>query len=183
MSKCLRCGAKIALRAVALSDGYVCYKCFEELGFDKSDRKTHTMTAYDEIKDGKSVYITNLIDKYSGENSKDVASKIGFRLAHYGEERDVNETDEESEIFELIRSMVSNPEQLDLVRVSDDYLTIKVGEWDLARIKYTERAKWIIFPIVEAKANKHYIEDPEDVLSFSDLLAGSIAHIDKYSNR
>ncbi len=183
MSKCLRCGANIAFRAVTLADGALCYKCFEELGFDKSDRKYHTMTPYEKIKDGKSVYIARLIDEKAAEYDKDTAAKIGLRFAHYGDEREVNATDEEDQIFDVIRSMVTDPEQLELVRKSDSYVTAVIGEWDLARFKYTDRAKWIIFPNVEAKAQKHYIEDPEDVLSFADLLAESIAHIDKYSNR
>ena len=181
--KCKRCGKSLFGRGgQKISDGYICYPCFYELCIEKSDRSITSPLPYrfDEIKDGKEAYINRLIDERAAEYDKSVASLV---FAHYGEERDINETDEESEIFDLIRSMVSDPEQLDLVRVSDDYLTIKVGEWDLVRIKYTERAKWIIFPIVEAKAKKHYIEDPEDVLSFSDLLADSIAHIDKYSNR
>lgn len=79
--------------------------------------------------------------------------------------------------------MVSDPAgQLRLVRKSDSYVTAAVGEWDLARFKYTARAKWIMFPTVEAKSQKHYIEDPEEVYNFADLLADSIAHIAKYSN-
>lgn len=180
MSKCKRCGANV-IRSVALADGVLCYKCFDELGFDKDDRKHHTTTAYNEIKDGKPEYIRRLIDKWS-ETDKP-AEKLGLRFAHYGEERDVNPTDEEAEIFDMIRSMVSDPDgQLRLVRKSDSYVTAAVGEWDLARFKYTERAKWIMFPTVEAKAQKHYIEDPEEVYNFADLLADSIAHIVKYSN-
>lgn len=183
MSKCLRCGANIAFRSVPLADGALCYKCFEELGFDKSDRKYHSMTPYEKIKDGKSVYIARLIDEKASEYDSSVAEKIGLRFAHYGEDREINATDEEAQIFDVLRSMVSDPEQLELARKSDSYITAVIGEWDLARFKYTDRAKWIIFPTVEAKAQKHYIEDPEDVLSFADLLAESIAHIDKYSNR
>lgn len=181
MSKCKRCGANV-IRSVALADGALCYKCFDELGFDKNSRKHYSTAAYDEIKDGYSVYIRNLIDQRS-ETNKEIAQKLGFSFAHYGEEREVNETDEEAQIFDVIRSMVSDPDgQLRLVRKSDSYVTAAVGEWDLARFKYTDRAKWIMFPTVEAKAQKHYIEDPEEVYSFADLLADSIAHIAKYSN-
>ncbi len=181
MSKCLRCGANIAIRAVTLADGVICYKCFEALGFDKSDRKYHSMTPYDKIKDGKSVYIARLIDEKAAEYDKSVAEKIGFRFAHYGEEREVNATDEEAQIFEVLRSMVPNPDQLELVRKSDDYVTALLGEWDLAGFKYTPRAKWIMFPVLRSGSAKNRISDPEDVRSFADLLADSIAHIEKYS--
>lgn len=178
MSKCKRCGANV-IRSVALADGVLCYKCFDELGFDKDDRKHHTTTAYNEIKDGKPEYIRRLIDKWS-ETDKP-AERLGLRFAHYGEERDVNPTDEEAEIFDLIRSM-ANRDDIELVRKSDSYVSAVIGEWDLARFKYTDRAKWIVLPVLEAGAPKHRIEEPEDVLSFADLLAESIAHIVKYSN-
>lgn len=178
MSKCKRCGANV-IRSVALADGVLCYKCFDELGFDKDDRKHHTTTAYNEIKDGKPEYIRRLIDKWS-ETDKP-AEKLGLRFAHYGEERDVNPTDEEAEIFDLIRSMI-NRDDLELVRKSDNYVSAVLGDWDLARFKYTPRAKWIVFPVLEAGAQKHRIESPSDVSSFADLLANSIAHIAKYSN-
>lgn len=51
--------------------------------------------------------------------------------------------------------MVSDPDgQLLLVRKSDSYVMAAVGEWDLARFKCTERAKWIMFPTVLSK-QKH----------------------------
>ena len=178
MSKCKRCGANV-IRSVALADGVLCYKCFDELGFDKDDRKHHTTTAYNEIKDGKPEYIRRLIDKWS-ETDKP-AEKLGLRFAHYGEERDVNPTDEEAEIFDLIRSTTSR-DDLELVRKSDNYVSAVLGDWDIARFKYTPRAKWIVFPVLEAGAQKHRIESPRDVSSFADLLADSIAHIVKYSD-
>ena len=40
-------------RGQALSDGYICYKCLDELGFSKKDRGVKRWTlAYWEIKDG-----------------------------------------------------------------------------------------------------------------------------------
>lgn len=178
MSKCKRCGANV-IRSVTLADGVLCYKCFDELGFDKDDRKHHTTTAYNEIKDGKPEYIRRLIDKWS-ETDKP-AEKLGLRFAHYGEERDVNPTDEEAEIFDLIRSTTGR-DDIELVRKSNSYVSAVIGEWDIARFKYTDRAKWIMFPTVEAKAQKHYIDDPEEVYNFTDLLTESLAHIDEYSN-
>lgn len=109
------------------------------------------------------------------------AEKLGLLFAHYGEERDVNPTDEEAEIFDLIRSTTGR-DDIELVRKSDSYVSAVIGELDLARFKYTTRAKWILLPVLEVGAPKHRIEEPEDVLSFADLLAESIAHIDEYSN-
>ena len=53
--KCERCGKLIGVtrRGQALSDGYICYKCLDEIGFDKSTRSIKPWTlAYWEIKDG-----------------------------------------------------------------------------------------------------------------------------------
>lgn len=53
--KCERCGKLIGVtrRGQALSDGYICYKCLDEIGFDKSSRSIKPWTlAYWEIKDG-----------------------------------------------------------------------------------------------------------------------------------
>ncbi|MBQ1571144.1 MAG: hypothetical protein IIZ78_08480 [Clostridiales bacterium] len=55
MMKCERCGKGIGVtrRGQALADGYICYKCLDELGFDKSKRSIKPWTlAYWEIKDG-----------------------------------------------------------------------------------------------------------------------------------
>ena len=54
--KCLRCGKGIGLvrRGQAIADGYVCYQCLDELGFDKSERGITRWTyTFDQIKDGK----------------------------------------------------------------------------------------------------------------------------------
>ena len=55
--KCERCGKLIGVtrRGQALSDGYICYKCLDELGFDKNKYKRGVKAwtlAYWEIKDG-----------------------------------------------------------------------------------------------------------------------------------
>ena len=53
--KCERCGKGIGVtrRGQALADGYICYKCLDELGFDKSKRGVKRWTlSYWEIKDG-----------------------------------------------------------------------------------------------------------------------------------
>ncbi len=102
-----------------------------------------------------------------------------FKIANYGQEREINATDKEIKIFEALREATGR--DLRLVRRSDNYVTAVLGEWDLARIKYTSRAKWISFPTVEAGATKHKITHPGEAVSFAELIADSLAHIDKYS--
>ena len=105
---------------------------------------------------------------------------MSIQFANYGQERERIATESELEIFEILKTM-SGSDKLKLVRKSDNYITAIYRGWDLARFKYTPRAKWISFPTLEAKAPKHRIEDPSNVASFADLLADSIAHIDNYS--
>ena len=103
-----------------------------------------------------------------------------IKFTDYGQMRDVNATDEEIRIFELIREATGR--DIELVRRSDSYVTAVLGEWDLARFKFTQRAKWVSFPAVEAGAPKHKITVPDDAVSFADLIAESLVVIDKYQN-
>lgn len=105
---------------------------------------------------------------------------MSIQFLNYGQERERIATESELEIFDLLRSM-ANRDSLELVRKSDNYVSAVLGDWDLARFKYTPRAKWISFPTIEAASAKHKITDPSDVASFADLLTQSLAHIDKYS--
>lgn len=105
---------------------------------------------------------------------------MSVTFTNYGQERERIATETELEIFEILTSL-SGREDLQLVRKSDYYVSAVVGDWDLARFKYTPRAKWIMFPVVQPGSAKNKISSPEDVRSFADLLAESLAHIDKYS--
>lgn len=103
---------------------------------------------------------------------------MDINFANYGQERDVNATDEELKIFEALKETTGR--DLRLVRKSDSYVTAVLGEWDLARFKYTQRAKWISFPTAEVGPPKHKIASPGDAAGFADLITESLAVIDKY---
>lgn len=100
---------------------------------------------------------------------------MNANIANYGQSRDVDATPEELRIYELINDSVDTDVQF--VRRSDSYVTAAVGDWDLARFKFTSRAKWILFPIVERPKEKHKIESPEDVLKYTEILNESLSHI------
>lgn len=95
-------------------------------------------------------------------------------------ERDLICTEEERAIFERIKSEFPDVD-LRLVRVSDNYVSIKFGDWDIVRLKYTNRAKWIMIPIIETKQKKHDLEGPESVESHFEAIRKSIDHAKKYS--
>lgn len=100
---------------------------------------------------------------------------MSLEFSNYGQKRDVDATPEELRIYELINDSVDT--DIELVRRSDSYVTAAVGDWDLARFKFTSRAKWILFPIVERPKEKHKIESPEDVLKYTEILNESLSHI------
>ena len=104
---------------------------------------------------------------------------MSIEFANYGQERERIATEAELEIFEVIRSL-SGDDSLDIVRKSDDYITIVKGDWDLARIKYTPRAKWIVFPLAETGNKKLRIETPKDAANFEDYIRSSLEIINKY---
>lgn len=100
------------------------------------------------------------------------------KFSHYGELRYVNATDDELKMFEILQGMVD--EKLRLVRKSDSYVTAMTHGWDVARFKFTPRAKWIAFPTLEVGYPKHRIQQPEDIKGFSDLITESLKIIKKY---
>lgn len=115
----------------------------------------------------------------------DLIKQYGLHLAHYGEERELEETDDEAQMFNVLCSMFYakgyDPAQLRLVRKSKDYVSAMLGDFDIARMKYTERAKWIIFPSAEPKAVKHRIESPEEIEQYGDLFEKVIEFVSKYT--
>lgn len=101
------------------------------------------------------------------------------QFTNYGQERERIATETEITIFRIIAEL--SGESLRLVRKTGNYVSVVLDEWDVARIKYTPRAKWIQFPVVESSKVKHKLADPTDAEQFVDLIIQSIEHIKKYS--
>ena len=99
---------------------------------------------------------------------------------HHGETRERNATEGELQIFEIFKDMTGL--DLTMVNKSDQYQTILFGESDLARIKYTARAKWIMFPAFELGGTKNRIKTGEDVRSYQEALDKSLEIIRKFTN-
>lgn len=71
--RCERCGKGIGLvrRGQAIADGYVCYSCLDELGFDKSERGVKRwIYTYDQIKNGKAALFSPSDVKKNSEEYK-----------------------------------------------------------------------------------------------------------------
>lgn len=171
MSKCIRCGGSFLTRfKIKLKDAYICGKCAKELGLEKDFYKKSVAYSYDDIKDGW--------DAYLNRNRIKPSPSVPFRMAHYGEERDVMATDGELEIYNKLIEILPHRDEYRLVRVSDQYVTLKYGVYDIARFKWSEKAKWIVVPIDGTK--KNYIESPDDVEQYLEPMLRQIANAEKY---
>lgn len=90
-----------------------------------------------------------------------------FKISKYGEEREVNLSDEEVEFtklfFQTFQNSCIETEKLKVVRKSDAYATIVMQgkEWDhdLIRFKFTNLTKWISLSISN-EDREVYIDDP-----------------------
>ena len=100
-----------------------------------------------------------------------------LNFAHFGEAREINATEDEAEIYHIIKSLLDdmnyNVDCLRLVRKSDSYVSAVMessgdyGQMDLARFKFTPRAKWIKFG---PNFDKVALKDPEDVAGMTDAI-------------
>lgn len=157
MAKCIRCGRSgmgILHQAVKLKDkNFVCFKCYKELGRNPLKEMTIAPLSltWDDIKNGPES-AASIIERKAAEFDQSQNEEAGFRFAHYGEQRDLNATDGELEMYETICELLDDDgldaSQLELVRKSDSYLSVVLGETDVARIKHSDRVKWIVLPYV-----------------------------------
>lgn len=172
MAKCFRCGKSTALRgAVQLKDEVICGKCAKDLGMDKTEILIATQYKYADIKDGMDLYYKKQTIKRSMLEAIE-EGKAGLKLANYGQERDLNCTDGELLIYDAVIKALSDAgldtSCMKLTRKSNDYVSACMqssdegyGLMDVARFKFTDRAKWIKTGPSFAKTK---IEAPEDVL-------------------
>lgn len=104
-----------------------------------------------------------------------------LEFQNYGQERDLVCTEEERAIFERIRDEFPD-DDLRHVRISDNYVSVKFGDWDIARLKYTNRAKWLMFPQYEYKQVKHRIERTVEVEDYFATIQESIEIAKKFED-
>lgn len=108
-------------------------------------------------------------------------------ISNYGQGRELNCTEQEIEIFDIIRSVCDDDnlesDYLKLIRRSDNYVSVVLpsskgyGDMDLARIKYTSRAKWIrLAPEFE----KIKLNTTEDVATLADAVRAAYRFNEPY---
>lgn len=106
---------------------------------------------------------------------------MDLSFSNYGQEREINCTPEERTIFNFVAATFPD-DDLKLVRVSDNYVTVRRGVWDIVRLKFTRRAKWLMFPTAESGQKKHYIERPAQIEDCVDIIRESIETAKKYED-
>lgn len=108
---------------------------------------------------------------------------MNINFANYGQERERIATESEIEIYDILCTL-TGADDLQLVRKSDNYVSAVIGDWDLARFKYTPRAKWISFPLVPPGSEKHRFEQVDDIRNMAELVAQAFENVQtqiKYS--
>ena len=90
---------------------------------------------------------------------------------NHGQEREPNENYAETEIFDILKD-ATKADDLRLVRKSSNYVTAAIGPTDVARFKFTKRAKWIQLPYVLNEKVK--LEKPDDVFYLKDDLIKAV---------
>lgn len=88
-----------------------------------------------------------------------------LKFTNYGQLRELNCTEDELVMYDILRS-VTGADDLEFMRRSDSYVTAAIGDTDVARFKFTARAKWILFPYESNE--KIRIGTPEDVREHSE---------------
>lgn len=180
---CLHCDKNFLMKkaGVPCRDGWICNKCFEALGFDPSDRDGYKYTNYEELKNGREYYMAHLwddtIERKKEEIKQAALDSVYVRVKSASERPDVDATDEEIEVFEILQEMVF-PHELTLKRTSDSYVVASIGMQQIARIKYSDRAAWITFPMLSK--NKNDLHDPEDVRDLARKVDASIVIYEEY---
>lgn len=184
MAKCIRCGKSTIVRGhVKLRDAAICTPCFKQLGFKLTETAGASAYTYDEIKDGKDAYF----DNRHKERIKDaVLSSVSVKVSGAGYGHDLICTEEEREIFDIIRSLCDDAnyesDRLELIRRNDEYITIIIKADDgspleLARLKYTNKAKWIRFA---PEFEKIQLTDTEDITNYTENIYAAYAFNEPY---
>lgn len=176
MSKnCMRCGKSSWHGGIYLADkSFVCKQCFRDLGFSLMEAIKNAPVTYtwDDIKDGKDAYVTRSVNRLAAEYDADQTKELGLLYSNYGEFNGLNATEDEMLIFDGFREIMADegmdPQELYVIRESDNYLSACIGINVVAQFKASARSKWVTFP--GTHDDKVRVSSPSDVNELADLL-------------
>lgn len=145
MSKCVRCGKSFLTRGkIKLADAEICFKCYDELGFD------HKVGIYggdphkwEEIKDGRDVM-------YARENAKknaQEAANLGLTPKLYEQIKSFEMTNLEVKVLRAICSTLSDEDRdidvLDVALGDNGSVILLIDDVVIIEYKLDEGVKWI----------------------------------------
>lgn len=144
MNKCVRCGGSLLLRGkIRLADAAICFKCFDELGFDhKTGIYTGSLYKWDDIKDGIQAY-------WNIKNAETAASK-GLSLSHWNQLSAARATDLEEKLFSAMCAIWED-EGCDVSRLviapgERGSLLVLLDGTVVLQYKGERQVRWILFP-------------------------------------
>ena len=147
MAKCIKCGGSFLTRGrIKLADADICFKCFDELGFDhKTGVYTGKLYKWDQIKDG---YDTMRAREYAAAKAKQ-AGELGISVKQFKQLDNANATDMEIKIFSKICAVLSDddrdPDPIDVSLGDNGSLLLMIDGVVFIRYKADSGVKWIIF--------------------------------------
>lgn len=150
MSNCIRCGGSFLTRMkLKLSDGYICRKCFNELGFDKSYYMISNVYSYEDIKDGFDAYYLKQSEKRAKEYYFSESRKLGIAPEQFRQLEDAGPTEMEIKIFSTIAAILRDdgrdPDAIDIGLGENGSLRLMLNGEVFIRYKADGPVKWITF--------------------------------------
>ena len=145
MSKCVRCGKSFLTRGkIKLADAEICFKCYDELGFDhKIGIYGGDSHKWEEIKDGRDAMYAR---EYAKQNAIEAAN-LGLTPKLYKQTKDIAMTNLEVKVLRAICSALSDENRdidvLDAVLGDNGSVLLMIDDVVIIEYKLDEGVKWI----------------------------------------
>lgn len=153
--KCARCGKGIGVvrRGQPIADGYICYGCLDEMGYDNKEFKRSAKRwtlSYQDLKDGPAAYYEKSAKEFSDKYDAGEAAKFGIDLTHYKQLDSAQATENEIKIFAAICSVLADDgydvDPLHIEPGTNGSLMIMLDDAVMMEYKSEPSVKWIRFP-------------------------------------
>ena len=147
MAKCIKCGGSFLTRGrIRLADADICFKCFDELGFDhKTGIYTGKTYRWDDIKDG----FQAMQARHYAEIAAQAAEELGVSYKQYKQLGAAGSTNMENKILATICAILKDerrdPDLIDVALGDNKDLLLMIDGVVFLRYKADDGVKWIVF--------------------------------------
>ena len=145
--KCVRCGGSFFTRGrIRLADADICFKCFDELGFDhKTGIYTGKTYKWDEIKDG----FDAMMAREHQEKKEIEAEERGLTVKQLKQLGDAEATEMETKILAVICALLDDegrdPDVIEAALGTNGSLLLMIDGTVFIEYKAEPNVKWICF--------------------------------------